>query len=40
MYIEYELIVPFQFHMKNSTHVISQKNIWMKFFIQINIIMF
>jgi len=26
-YIEYELIVPFQFHMKISTHVISQKTI-------------
>ncbi len=26
-YIEYELIVPFQFHMKSSIHVISQKHL-------------
>jgi hypothetical protein len=24
--IEYEIIVPFQFHMKSSTHMISQKD--------------
>jgi hypothetical protein len=31
---EYELIIPFQYHMKSSIFVISQKNIWMKFFVQ------
>lgn len=39
LYIEYELIVPIQFHMKSFINVISQKHIWMKIFIQTNIIM-
>jgi hypothetical protein len=30
-YIEYKLIVPFQFHMKSSIHVISQKKIELSF---------
>ncbi len=33
----YELIIPFQFHIKSSTHVLSQTNSWMKFFIQMNL---
>jgi hypothetical protein len=33
-FIEFELIAPFQAHIKNFIHVISQKNIWIKFFIK------
>jgi len=29
--IEFELIAPFQAHIKHFIHVISQKNIWIKF---------
>ncbi len=36
-YIEYGLNVSFQYQIKNSIHVISQKNIWMKFCIQTSV---
>jgi hypothetical protein len=34
IYIEYELIIPFQLQLKSLTHVISQKKHLDKFFIQ------